>query len=138
MVRVSVRWAGDRDGCGSRTMRRAALVAFVLVAFLLLWLVVSSPASAASPVVRAWGPAPNSQTFTVPGGVTSVSITVEGAPGGSGFRGGSTGGSDTCTCAAGCEDSEGILEAGRCNATPRTSARRRTRGARRWPARRCN
>jgi hypothetical protein len=93
MVRVSVRWAGDRDGCGSRTMRRAALVAFVLVAFLLPWLGVSSPAFAASPVVRAWGPAPNSQTFTVPAGVTSVSITVEGAPGGSGFRGGSTGGS---------------------------------------------
>jgi hypothetical protein len=66
------------------------LIVVALVA--LLWLVVSSPASAASPVLRAWGPAGYQQTFTVPAGVTTLDIAVQGGRGGSGFSGGSTGG----------------------------------------------
>ena len=87
---MGVNWTG-REG-GSRAIGMFATPVIVVSVTALLQLVASSSALAASTVTQTFKPTAQTQSFTVPAGVTELQITVRGGAGGSGFSGGSTAG----------------------------------------------
>jgi Fibronectin type III domain len=87
--------AGIWRALGTRAGGGPARLGAVVVLGVVLPLAVSAPASASAPVATTFtypGNAALPQVFTVPGGVTSLKLAVQGASGGAGHSGGALGG----------------------------------------------